>query len=225
MSGSPALQMMPEPQAAAMLAGYGVKYVPHEFVTTADEAVEAAERIGFPAVLKIVSPDVVHKSDVGGVVLDVNDAAEARAQFAQLTARVRGAVPNARVDGVLVCRQVTGPRAELIVGGVRDATFGPTVMLGAGGVFAEVLGDVSFGLAPLHVDDGMDMLRELKAYKTLTGHRDTPPLDTAAVAQVAAALGALMVDHPEVAEVDLNPVFALPEGCRVVDARIMTAAG
>lgn len=225
MSGSPALQMMLEPQAAAMLAGYGVKYVPHEFVTTADEAVEAAERIGFPAVLKIVSPDVVHKSDVGGVVLDVADAAAVRARFVELVARVQDRVLGARVEGVLVCRQVTGPRVELIVGGLRDATFGPAVMLGAGGVFAEVLGDVAFGLAPLHEDDGLAMLRQLRAYKTLVGYRDTPPLDASAVARVAAALGDLLVDHPEVAEVDLNPVLVLPEGCWVVDARIMTTPG
>jgi acyl-CoA synthetase (NDP forming) len=217
--------MMPEPHAARLLGSYGVEYVAHRMTTTADEAAEAARALGFPVVLKIVSPDVVHKSDVGGVVLDVAGDSAVRTSFGSLLDRVRDGVPDARVEGVLVCRQVTGPRAELIVGAVRDATFGPTVMLGAGGVFAEVLGDVAFCLAPLHVDDGMDMLRELKAYKTLTGHRETPPLDTIAVARVAVALGDLMVEHPEVAEVDLNPVFALPEGCRVVDARIMTAAG
>jgi acyl-CoA synthetase (NDP forming) len=225
MNDSPSLQMMLEPQAAALLSRYGVDYVPHELATTADEAAAAAERLGFPVVLKIVSPDVVHKSDVGGVVLDVADAEAARARFVELVARVQDRVLGARVEGVLVCRQVTGPRVELIVGGLRDATFGPAVMLGAGGVFAEVLGDVSFGLAPLHEDDGLDMLRQLRAYKTLTGYRDTPPLDASAVARVAAALGDLLVDHPEVTEVDLNPVLALPEGCWVVDARVMTTPG
>jgi acyl-CoA synthetase (NDP forming) len=225
MSESASLQLMLEPRAAELLAGFGIEYVGHELATTADEAAAAARRVGFPAVLKIVSPDVVHKSDVGGVVLDVTDETAARERFAELVARVHTRAPDARLEGVLVCRQITGPRAELIVGSLRDATFGPVVMLGAGGVFAEVLGDVSFSLAPLHEDDGMDMLRELKAFKTLTGHRDTPPLDTTAIARVAAALGVLMIDRPEVAEVDLNPIFALPQGCRVADARIMTAAG
>lgn len=223
MSGTPALQMMLEHQAAALLSGHGVEYVPHELATSADEAVAAAGRVGFPAVLKIVSPDVVHKSDVGGVVLDLADEAAVRLRYAELVARVPERAPGARVAGVLVCRQVTGPRAELIVGGLRDDTFGPAVMLGAGGVFAEVLGDVSFRLAPLHADDGMDMVRELRAHRTLVGYRDRPPLDVAAVARVAAALGDLLVEHPEVAEVDLNPVLVMPQGCMVVDARIMTS--
>ena len=215
--------LMPEPQAAELLQAHGIEYAAHEFVTDAGGAAAAAERIGFPVVLKVVSPHVVHKSDVGGVVLGVSDSASARAGYETLMTGVSARVPGARVDGVLVCRQVTGAGAELIVGAVRDATFGPTVMVGAGGVFAEVLGDVAFRLAPLHADDARDMLRELRAYKTLTGFRDVPPLDVGALARVAVRLGDVMVDHPEITEVDLNPVLALPEGCVVVDARIMTA--
>jgi acyl-CoA synthetase (NDP forming) len=223
MSQTPALQLMLEPQAAELLAGFGIEYVAHALATTADEAAAAASRVGFPAVLKIVSPDVVHKSDVGGVALDIADEAAVRVRYEELVARVLERAPGARVEGVLICRQVTGPRVELIVGGLRDATFGPAVMLGAGGVFAEVLGDVSFRLAPLHEDDAMDMASELRAYKTLVGFRDVPALDVAAAGRVAAALGELLVAHPEVAEVDLNPVLVLPQGCVVVDARVMTS--
>ncbi len=217
-------RLMLEPDAAALLTEYEIDYIRHEVVTTPEEAGRAAARIGFPVVLKVVSRDVVHKSDVGGVVLDVADEMDARARFEELTSRVKASVPGALVDGVLVCRQVAGPRVELIVGGLRDATFGPTVMLGAGGVFAEMLGDVAFRLAPLCTDDCLDMLRELRVSRTLTGYRDLPPLDVAAVARVVSALGDLLVEHPEVAEVDLNPVLVLPEGCKVVDARIITAA-
>lgn len=216
------LELMLEPDAARLLLDYGIGYVRHEVVETREDAVAAAVRVGFPVVLKVVSGDIVHKSDVGGVVLDVSDEAAVRERFEELMAEVRARAPGARVQAVLVCRQVVGPRAELIVGAVRDSTFGPTVMLGAGGVFAEVLGDVAFRLAPLHVDDALDMVRELRAYSTLTGFRDVPPLDVEAVARTAVALGDLLVEHPEVAEVDLNPVLALPEGCMVVDARIMT---
>lgn len=216
-----AREMLPEPQAAALLGKYGIDDVRHELARTADEAATAASRIGFPVVLKIVSADVVHKSDVGGVLLGVGDAAATRAGFEALIGRVLARVPGARVAGVLVCRQVTETGAEIIIGGLRDATFGPTVMVGAGGVFAEVLGDVAFRLAPLHPDDGFDMLRGLRAFKTLTGYRDVPPLDVAALARTAVGLGELLLDHPEIAEVDLNPVFALEQGCMVVDARMM----
>jgi acyl-CoA synthetase (NDP forming) len=216
-------QMMPEPQAAALLQGRGIDYVGHEFVATAQEAAAAAARIGFPVVLKVVSADVVHKSDAGGVLLGLSDAEAVRAGFERLVTTVADRVPGARIDGVLVCRQVSGAGAELIVGAVRDGTFGPTVMIGAGGVFAEVLGDVAFRLAPICEDDALEMLRELRAFKTLTGFRNVPPLDIAALAQVAVRLGDVLVDHPEISEVDLNPVLALPQGCIVVDARIMTA--
>lgn len=218
-------RLMLEPDAAALLTQYEIDYVRHEVVTTPEEAGRAAARIGFPVVLKVVSRDVVHKSDVGGVVLDVADEMDARARFEELTSRVKARVPDAHVHGALVCRQVAGPRVELIVGGLRDATFGPTVMLGAGGVFAEMLGDVAFRLAPLCTDDCLDMLWELRVSRALTGYRDLPPLDVAAVARVVSALGDLLAEHPEVVEVDLNPVLVLPEGCKVVDARIITAAG
>ena len=224
MSAAPQVhsEMMLEPQAAALLQGRGIDYVAHEFAATAREAAAAAGRIGFPVVLKVVSADVVHKSDAGGVLLGLSDAEAVHAGFEGMMATVAARVPGARIDGVLVCRQVSGAGAELIVGAVRDSTFGPTVMVGAGGVFAEVLGDVAFRLAPLHEDDALDMLRELRAYKTLTGFRNVPPLDVVSLARVAVRLGDVMLDHPEIAEVDLNPVLALPQGCMVVDARIMT---
>jgi acyl-CoA synthetase (NDP forming) len=215
-------ELMLEHEAAALLQAYGIGYAEHELARTPDEAAAAAARLGFPVVLKVASRDVVHKSDVGGVRLGVLDEAAVRAGFAEVTEATRGRLPDARIEGILVCRQVEGAGAELIVGGLRDQTFGPTIMVGAGGVFAEVLNDVAFGLAPLHIDDAQDMLRGLRAYKTLTGYRDAPPLDVGALASCATRLGDLLVDHPEVVEVDLNPVLALTDGCVAVDARIMT---
>lgn len=216
-------RLLSEPEVATLLDGYGISYVTHELVTSAEEAAAAAARVGCPIVLKVVSADVVHKSDVGGVILGLSDPSAAQAGYDTLMAGVRARVPGARIDGALVCRQVRGARVEMIVGAVRDATFGPTVMLGAGGVFTEVLGDVAFRLAPLHVDDALDMLHGLRAFRMLTGYRDVPPVDVEALARVAVKLGELMCDRREVTEVDLNPVLALPDGCIVVDARVALA--
>jgi acetate---CoA ligase (ADP-forming) subunit beta len=215
-------RMLPEPEAVALLAEFGIGYVEHEVARTAQEAAAAAARLGFPVVLKVVSAEVVHKSDAGGVVLGLDGADAVRAAFDRLTDVVAARVPGARIEGALVCRQITGAGAEMIVGAMRDPTFGPTVMLGAGGVFTEVLRDVAFRLAPLRHDDGLDMLRELRAYPLLDGFRGQPPVDRRALAEVAVRLGELMLDRPDVTEVDLNPVLALADGCVPVDARIMT---
>jgi acyl-CoA synthetase (NDP forming) len=214
--------MLLESEAAELLAASGIEYAAHESATTAEQAADAAVRIGFPVVLKVVSPDIVHKSDVGGVVTGLADPDAVRRGFEGLMASVREHQPEARLEGALVCRQVS-EGTEMIVGAVRDATFGPTVMLGAGGVLTELLGDVAFRLAPLHPDDALDTLRTLRAYKALIGYRGAPAADLDALAAVAVRLGDLMCEHPEVVEVDLNPVAALPRGSVALDARILVS--
>lgn len=218
-----ATRMLPEPEAAELLQAHGIEYVPHLVATTAEEAGDAADRLGCPVVLKIVSSDIIHKSDVGGVVMGLSSAEEVRDRFDPFLAAIMACQPGARLDGALVCRQVEAPGAEMIIGAARDATFGATVMVGAGGVFAEVLADVAFRLAPLHRDDAKDMLRELHAFKTLTGYRNVPPLDVDGLLTMAVKLGDLLCELPEVAEVDLNPVKALADGCLVLDARVLVA--
>jgi ATP-grasp domain len=211
-------RLLLEPEAADLLAASGIDYVTHELAKTADEAAAAASRISYPVVLKVVSPDIVHKSDVGGVLTGLTDAAAVRRGFDGLMAQVRARQPEARLEGALVCRQVS-EGVEMIVGALRDSTFGPTVMVGAGGVFTELLGDVAFRLAPLHPDDALDMLRELRVHKMLTGFRDSPLVDLYAVARVAVRLGDLMLARPAVTEVDLNPVLASAGGCVALDAQ------
>jgi acyl-CoA synthetase (NDP forming) len=211
---------MLEPAAAALLAANGIDYVAHEVVSTAAEAVDAAARIGYPVVLKVVSPDIVHKSDVGGVLTGLSDAGGVRRGLDRLVADVRTRMPQAHIEGVLVCRQVS-QGAEMIIGAIRDPTFGPTVMLGAGGVFTELFGDVAFRLAPLHPSEALDMLRELRAFQMLTGSRGSLPVDLGALARTAVLLGDLMCADPDIAEVDLNPVRVFPEGCVALDARII----
>jgi acyl-CoA synthetase (NDP forming) len=216
-------QMLPEPDAAVLLGSCGIQYVDHGVAETAEAAVEVAARIGYPVVLKVISADVVHKTDVGGVVTGLKDEGAVRAGMAAMLDDVRLHCPGARIDGALVARHVSGGR-ELIVGAVHDATFGPTVMVGLGGVFAEALADVVFRLAPLRREDGLDMLSELRGARLLAGFRGEPPVDLDAVADVIVNIGDLLVSHPEIVEIDLNPVAASAQGCVALDVRIIVAA-
>ena len=219
-TASGAARMLLEPEAAALLASRGITYVEHGVAAGADGAAEVAGRIGYPVVLKVVSRDVVHKSEAGGVVVGLNDEAALRAGLATLMSAVSAHCPDARIDGVLVARQVSGGR-ELIVGAVRDATFGPTVMVGLGGVQAEVLADVVFRLAPLRHADGLEMLSELRAARLLDAFRGEPPADRDGVADVIVRLGDLLVAQADIVEIDLNPVIAAAQGCVALDARIL----
>ena len=188
----------------------------------AEAAAGIAARIGYPVVLKVVSRDVVHKTEAGGVVVGVSDETALRSGPGHARERRGTHCPGARIDGVLVARQVFGGR-ELIVGAVRDATFGPTVMVGLGGVQAEVLADVAFRVAPLRRADGLEMLTELHAARLLEAFRGEPPVDRDAVADVVVRLGDLLVAHTEIVEIDLNPVIASARGCVALDARILAS--
>ena len=214
--------MLLEPDAAELLGSCGIPYVEHGVADTAEVAVEVAARIGYPVVLKVVSADVVHKTDVGGVLTGLKDEGAVREGMAAMLDDVRAHCPGARIDGALVARHVSGGR-ELIVGAVRDATFGPTVMVGLGGVFAEALADVVFRLAPLRREDGLDMVGELRGARLLAGFRGEPPVDLDAVADMIVNVGDLLVSHPEIVEIDLNPVAASAQGCVALDARIIVA--
>ena len=213
-------RMLLEPDAAELLASCGIPYVEHGVAATAEAAVEVAARIGYPVVLKVISADVVHKTDVGGVVTGLRDEGAVREGMAAMLERVRAHCPGARIDGALVARHVASGR-ELIVGAVHDATFGPTVMVGLGGVFAEALADVVFRLAPLRRQDGLDMLQELRGARLLAGFRGEQPVDLDEVADVIVKVGDLLVSHPEIVEIDLNPVTASASGCLALDVRVI----
>jgi acyl-CoA synthetase (NDP forming) len=212
--------MLPEPEAAELLGSCGIAYVEYGVADTAEVAVEVAARIGYPVVLKVISADVVHKTDVGGVVTGLKDEGAVREGMTAMLDDVRAHRPGAHIDGALVARHVSGGR-ELIVGAVHDATFGPTLMVGLGGVFAEALADVVFRLAPLRREDGLDMLGELRGARLLAGFRGEPPVDLDAVADMIVNVGDLLVSHPEIVEIDLNPVSASAQGCVALDARII----
>ena len=215
--------LLNEVEAKAMLAEAGVPVTETRLARSVEEAVAMADALGYPAALKIVSADIAHKSDVGGVVLGLADASAVRAAHATMLSRVAEAAPGARIDGVSVQR-MAAPGIEVIVGGTTDPQFGPVLMFGLGGVFVEVLKDVAFRIVPLEPRDAAQMVREIKALPVLQGARGAAPADLGAIEAMLLRVSAFMAAHPEVAELDLNPVFAYAEGAVAVDARIVLAA-
>jgi acetate---CoA ligase (ADP-forming) len=205
-----------------LLAAYGVATPADLLATSPDEAAAYAAQIGFPVVMKLASPDILHKTDVGGVVLGIDDAEAARAAYQAILLRARLAHPEAQIRGVQVQLMITGGQ-EVIVGVKRDPTFGPLVMFGLGGIYVEALRDVSFRLAPLTLADAHAMICEIRSAKVLQGLRGAPPADIDALADAIVRLGQLAVDCPDIAELDVNPLLVLPEGQGVlaVDVRVI----
>ncbi|MDL2259853.1 acetate--CoA ligase family protein [Deltaproteobacteria bacterium OttesenSCG-928-K17] len=208
-----------ETEAVEYLRRFNIPYPDHALAATADDAAAAAAKIGFPVVLKIVSPQVVHKSEAGGVAVGLKTEDEVKAAAAKIFENVRAHVPGADIKGLLVCSQA-GSGVEVIVGGLRDGIFGPAVMVGLGGIFTEILKDVAFRVYPLSEDDALAMLKDLKGYPLLDGARGRLPIDQKALAKLIVAVAKLMNDCPEVTELDLNPVIAYPDRILPVDARI-----
>ena len=188
----------------------------------AEEAAKIATAFERPLAMKVMSADVVHKYDAGGVLLNVKGAEEARAAYGKILENVQRAVPGAKVDGIL-CEEMARKGVEVIVGATRDARFGPLLMFGLGGTFVEVLKDVSFRLAPMWRISASRMVRQIRAFKILTGVRGNPPSDLASIEEVLLRLSALVCNHPEISELDINPliVHAEGQGCSVADSRIM----
>jgi acyl-CoA synthetase (NDP forming) len=214
-----------EAAAKRLLAAAGIAGVPECACASAEAAVAAACGFGFPVVMKILSADIAHKSEIGGVLLDVGDAAAVRAGYATLLARAARHAPRARVDGVLVARQVSGG-TECILGVTRDPQFGPVALFGLGGVYAEVLDDVALHRCPFGPDVAERMIRSIRGAPLLLGARGRPPADIAALAAMLSRLSAFAAAAgPRLAGVDLNPVFALPagEGAFAADALIEVA--
>ena len=208
-----------ELESLEMLAAYGVPVAPAELATSADDAAARAARIGFPLVMKIVSPEVVHKSDVGGVKVDIGTVEEVRFGYDEIVRNVRKAVPEATVSGVLLQAMVRGGR-ELIAGITRDPVFGPLVMFGLGGIFVEALRDVAFRVAPLGDLDARDMTGELRGAAILSGMRGQAGVDRAALTDVLRRLSQLAIDLPDVEELDINPLLGFGDRCIGVDGRV-----
>jgi acyl-CoA synthetase (NDP forming) len=201
-----------EAEAKALLAKAGILSAPERVCRTPDEAVAAAAEFGFPVVLKIVSPDILHKTEIGGVLLDIGSEAAVREGGKLLLDRAGRLAPHAQIDGVLVAQQLVGG-VECILGVHRDPVFGPVAMVGLGGIFVEILKDVAFRRCPFGVDVAEEMIRSLNGAPLLLGARGRPPADIGALADMLARLSAFAAAAGEsLQSVDINPVIVLPQG-------------
>ena len=214
--------LLSEVEAKAALAEAGVPVTATTLAQTREAAAAQAEGIGYPVALKVVSPNVAHKSDVGGVVLGLESHEEVAEAYDEIIRSVQAAQPSAIIEGVSV-QEMAAPGVEVIVGVTTDPQFGPVMMFGLGGIMVEVLGDVAFRLAPLGEGDARDMIDEIQGRQVLDGVRGQPPVDIGAVEAMLDQVSHFAAEHPDVAELDLNPVIASPEGAIAVDARIVLA--
>jgi acetate---CoA ligase (ADP-forming) subunit beta len=212
--------MIAEPEAIAWLQRYGIAYPGCKLAASAGDAAQTAGELGYPVVLKIVSPEIVHKSDVGGVEVGLASAEEVVAGYGRIMDAVRQNRPEAAADGVLVCKQAP-PGVEVIVGGLVDPMFGRALMFGMGGIFAEILNDVTFRVIPITPADAGNMIREVRGYPLLAGARNRPACDREALADLLVRVSRLMEGSPEIEELDLNPVRVYAQGVLVLDVKMM----
>ncbi len=211
-------------QVSAVLRAYGIPIPQSRIVATPDDAAAAAEAVGFPVALKIRSPDLTHKSDIGGVALNLGNAARVRSEAAAMLARIRAARPAVHLDGFLVQQMVERPGAlELILGVVDDVIFGPVIMVGAGGTAVELLHDTTLELPPLNAALARAALARTRIWSLLQGYRGQPPADIEGVIAAMIRIGQLAADHPEIRELDINPLLADARGVMAVDARVRVA--
>ncbi|WP_329125510.1 acetate--CoA ligase family protein [Streptomyces sp. NBC_01465] len=208
------------PEAKRIADAYDIPVPAEALAECADEAVALADRIGFPVALKIVSPEIVHKTDAGGVRIGVATHAEVRAAFTSIVANARRYAPDATLLGVQV-QQMVPAGTEVIVGMVTDPTFGKIVAFGLGGVLVEVLKDITFRLAPASEDDALSMLDSIRAAEVLRGVRGGAAVDRTTLSHLIVGVSQLAADFPEIAEIDLNPVFASADGVMAADVRIL----
>jgi acetyltransferase len=209
-------------EIADLLSCYGVRFAETIMSETAAEAAAAGSRVGFPVAVKLASPSITHKTDVGGVKLDLKSESEVEKAFNDIKAKLAEINREDEMEGVTVQRMVTGG-TEAIVGMTEDPSFGPLIMFGLGGIYAELMKDVAVRLHPLTDSDAKELVGSIKMRKLFEGFRGSPPADTAAVEDLLLRLSAMIEDTPQIAELDFNPVKVMPrgEGYWVVDARIM----
>lgn len=216
---------LPEPETYRILESYGFSISPYALATSDEEAVSYAEKIGFPIVLKIVSPSIIHKVDLGGVVLNIQNSYMLRREYHYLLKRVQSAQPDAPIWGVLVQKMISGGK-ETILGMRKDPHFGPLLMFGLGGIYVEAFKDVTFRIAPIRELGAQRMITEIKGYSILRGFRGEPPSDIPRIVEYLERLSQLATELQDIDELDINPLLAMPEGqgAFVVDARILLTA-
>jgi len=197
----------------------GIPINKSELAKSEDEAVEFAEQIGYPIVMKIVSPQVIHKTEVGGVIVNINSEQEVRDTYQELIRRTKEKKPEAEITGILLEEMING--TELIIGTTEDPQFGPMIMFGVGGIFVEVYKDVSFRLIPISTGDAKDMLGEIKGKALLQGVRGLPEADMEQLVKILMKVSNLIKTYPQIKEMDINPLIITKTGAIAADARIV----
>jgi len=212
--------VLTEVEAKELLRRAGISVIDTKLATSREEALSISRQLGFPVVLKIASPDIVHKSDVGGVKLGLRTSTQVGKAYDDIMKAIKKQYPDAAIKGVSV-QKMARPGVEVIIGMSKDAQFGPVIMFGLGGVLVEILKDVSFRIVPLARRDAREMIREIKGYPLLEGYRGQEPVDVGYLEELILKVSSFVEQHPEVAELDLNPVFAYKDGAVAVDARVV----
>jgi acyl-CoA synthetase (NDP forming) len=213
-------RILTEIESKELLAKAGIPVIKTKLAKTKKEAIALSKAMGLPVVLKISSPDVTHKSDSGGVKLGLATYAQVGKAYSEIISSVRKKSPRAVIEGVAV--QTMAPSGvEVIIGMSKDPQFGPVLMFGLGGVFVEVLKDVSFRIVPVSKRDAKEMIKEIKGYPILEGYRGQKPVKIAALEDLIVKLSQFVEQNPQIKELDLNPVFAYPDKAVAVDARIV----
>jgi acetate---CoA ligase (ADP-forming) subunit beta len=212
--------ILTEFESKIILKQAGIPVVETKLAKTQKEAVSLSQKMGFPVALKIASPDVIHKSDSGGVKLSVNSVAEVKKSYDEILKKVRKQYPDAVVHGVSV-QKMFRPGTEVIIGTSKDPQFGPVIMFGLGGIFVELLKDVSFRVIPVERRDAQEMIKEIKGYPLLQGYRGKEPANLSALVEIILKISKLIEENPQIKELELNPVFAYQNKAVAVDARII----
>lgn len=209
-----------ETEAKELLREYGIPVPDFKLIKSEDEIVGLAKEINFPIVMKIVSPDIIHKTEAGGVKVGIKDEKEAKTAYQDIIYKVKKYKKEAKISGVIAYSMIP-QGTEIIIGMMKDPCFGPTIMFGLGGIFVEILKDISFRILPLEERDAEEMISEIKGYQILKGIRGETPKDVKSIRDVLMKISQLVMENPEIKEIDLNPVFVFNEGLRVVDARMI----
>ncbi len=213
-------EQLTEIEAKEFLKEAGIPVVESKLARTKKEAISLSRGIGFPVVLKIVSPDIIHKSDSGGVKLGLNNVSQVGNAYRAMISSVKQHYPKAKIQGVSV-QKMARPGVEVIIGMTKDAQFGPVLMFGIGGILVEIIKDVSFRIVPLIKKDAREMIREIKGYPILEGYRGQEAADIPFLEDLILKVSDFVEKNPEIKELDLNPVFAYKDGAVAVDARII----
>jgi len=209
-----------ETEAKELLREYRIPIPTFRLIKSEGEISGIRESIGYPVVMKIVSPDIIHKSDAGGVKLNIKDEKEAESAYREIVLKAIKYNKKAKISGVIAYKMI--PQAtEIIIGMMKDPHFGPVIMFGLGGIFVEVLKDISFRVLPIEERDAREMITEIKGYKILKGARGNPPRDIQAIEEALMKISKLTMENLEINEIDLNPIFVFEKGLQVVDARII----